>query len=330
MTDFRNLNQPHDLRSQLGLNNSGMTDERRISLGLPPLNEQNQESLRAEIADALRRDVKPLSPDEATPDPLHKIIAVTGCTNQDQARRLHKWFEGKRPPIGTSNVVVNVTNNGEQRMDQNTSEIVASIRKMIDSPDVSTLRQIGQMRESSEQAAKIIHAVGGCIEIDETSVTDMSKHLRFDARALARLIPPSIILIKGMDPADYVAQFCAPTGVLEVTYEDIKSVGKLTVDQASVLRGCGLYAVGGYFLGGPVNTTEPGKPIPMTTNAPTHRALSKIHDHVESLESDILEALVMAGSNPHADRRRLESARTQFELAFMMMKKAVDPEQERQ
>lgn len=330
MTDFRNLTQPHDLRSQLGLKNSGMTDERRISLGLPPLNEQNQESLRAEIADALRRDVKPLSPDEATPDPLHKIIAVTGCTNQAQARRIHKWFEGKHQPMGTSNVVVNVVNNGEPPTDQNASEIVANIRKMIDSPEVRTLRQIGEMRESSEKAAKIIHAAGASIQVDETSMTDMSRHLRFDARALARLVPSGIILIKDMDPADYVDQFGGPTGVVEVTYDDIKSVGVLTVDQASVLRGCGLYAVGGYFLGGPVNTTEPGKPIPMATNAPTHRHLSKIHDHVESLESDILEALVMAEANPHADRRRLESARTQFELSFMMMKKAVDPEQERQ
>ena len=240
MTDFRNLTQPHDLRSQLGLKNSGMTDERRISLGLPPLNEQNQESLRAEIADALRRDVKPLSPDEATPDPLHKIIAVTGCTNQDQARRLHKWFEGKHQPIGTSNVVVNVVNNGEPPTDQNAADIVANIRKMIDSPEVQRLRAIGQ----------------------------------------------------------------------------------LTVDQASVLHGCSHYAVGG-----PINTTEPGNPIPMATN---FRALPKVNDCLDTTESDVLELLALAGANPHTDRRRLDSARTQFELAFMMLKKAVDPEQERQ
>lgn len=211
MTDFRNLRPSHDLRSQLGLKNSGMTDERRISLGLPPLNEQNQESLRAEIADALRLDVKPLSPDQATPDPLHKIIAVTGCTNQAQARRIHKWFEGQ------NNAVVNVTNNESPYQDKDASEIVDSIRKMIDGP--------------------------------------------------------------------------------------------------------------GYHIGG---LTSGPTPIDLLSAAPTHRALSKIHDHVESLESDILELLVMAGANPHTNRRRLDAARTQFELAFMMLKKAVDPEQERE
>lgn len=308
MTDFRTLNQPHDLRSQLGLKNSGMTDERRISLGLPPLNEQNQESLRAEIADALRRDVKPLSPDEATPDPLHKIIAVTGCTNQAQARRIHEWFEGKRPPIGTSNVVVNVTNNGEQRMDQNTSEIVASIRKMIDSPDVSTLRQIGQMREHAETSARIDAAAGILgIGINETQVL-------LDVRAIARLIPEGALLIKGVTVNEYLDAHEGDVQVI-VKGEDVTAAKEMTTDVASVLRGVGIYATGG-FITGPA--------------APTHRALSKIHDHVESLESDILEALVMAGANPHADRRRLDAARTQFEMAFMMLKKAVDPEQERE
>jgi len=164
------------------------------------------------------------------------------------------------------------------------------------------------MREHAETSARIDAAAGILgIGINETQVL-------LDVRAIARLIPEGVLLIKGVTVDEYLDAHEGDVQVI-VKGEDVTAVKGMTTDLASVLRGIGMYAKGG-FITGPA--------------APTHRALSKIHDHVESLESDILEALVMAGANPHADRRRLESARTQFELAFMMMKKAVDPEQERQ
>lgn len=357
MTDFRDLhNRPHDLRSQLGLKNSGMTDERRISLGLPPLNEQNQESLRAEIADALRFEPKPLDPTLATPEPLrraiagmdvddvcrmstpellHRIMSVTGCTSQAQARRIHKWFE-------VQDKIVNITVSENSYQDLDSSEILANIRKMIDSPEVQHLRALGRLN-STPRAIDVLNAAEHfhgepmdpvtlqpypkkSIQLEETSMTDMSSQLLFDARRLAELIPPGVILIKGLDPAEYVAQFSPHSGVLDVTYDDIKSMGVLTVAQASVLRGVGLHAVPGYFLGGPVNTTEPGNPIPRATNAPAPRTLTDILAHVKNLESDILEALIMANQNPETDRRRTAAARDQLEMGFMMLKKAVDPQ----
>lgn len=287
MTDFRNLTQPHDLRSQLGL--------------IPGLRAAEFSEL---IGDALRSDAKPLSPDCATPDPLHRAIAAMGSLGNSRAMRTAMAASLRLRPNGTSNV----TNNGEQRMDQNTADIVAGIRKMIDSPEVSTLRQIGQMREHAETSARIDAAAGILgIGINETQVL-------LDVRAIARLIPEGVLLIKGVTVNEYLDAHEGDVQVI-VKGEDVTAAKEMTTDVASVLRGVGIYATGG-FITGPA--------------APTHRHLSKIHDHVESLESDILEALVMAGANPHTDRRRLDSARTQFELAFMMMKKAVDPEQERQ
>lgn len=321
MTDFRTLIQHNDLRSQLGL-----VPSRRAA------------ELSEVIGDALRIEAKPLNPANATPDPLHRTIAAMGCSSKTWGMRnalaVNKLFSA----TGTSNVVVNVVNNGEPPTDQNASEIVANIRKMIDSPEVQRLRAIGGMAAGPTRAIDVLNAAerfyGEPVNPEtlqpypKMSIkVDGSSQLRFDARALSRLIPPGVILIKGMDPADYVAQFPASLTVLEVTYEDIKSVGELTVDQASVLRGCGIYAVGGYFLGGPINKTEPGKPIPRATN---FRALPKVNDCLDTTESDVLELLVLAGANPHTDRRRLDAARTQFELAFMMLKKAVDPEQERE
>lgn len=289
MTDFRNLTQPHDLRSQLGL--------------IPGRRAAEFSEL---IGDALRSDSKPLNPADATPDPLHRTIAAMGSLGNSHAMRTAMAASRRLRPNGTSNVVVNVTNNGEQRMDKDASEIVASIRKMIDSPGAQHMR---------------VHP-GQAIQLDETQVSEM--HL--DVRAIANLIPEGAVLIKGFTVNEYLAAHPGNDPLI-AKEGDITTAHPITEDLASVLRGSGLYTAGGqvdppgvgklYATGGPV-----GKP--------THRALSKIHDHVESLESDILEALVMAGANPHADRRRLESARTQFELAFMMMKKAVDPEQERQ
>lgn len=308
----------HDLRSQLGL--------------IPG---RRAEELSSQIEAALRIEPKPANPATAPKCILGETISVTINPARDSIDQLaRRVAKGVNPAfIANGHVTVTVVNKGEQSLDKD--EIVSSIRKMIDRPEVQHVRRMGRLTAGPKRAIDVLNAAERLygepvdpstlkpyekrsIQIDEPSMTGMSRTLRFDARALARLIPQGIILIKGMDPADYVGQFCDISGVLEVTYDDIKSVGKLTVDQASVLRSCGLHAVGGYFLGGPVN------------NAPTHRALSKIHDHVESLESDILEMLGMAGANPHADVRRLASARTQFELAFMMMKKAVDPEQERQ
>lgn len=294
MTDFRTLNQPHDLRAQLGL--------------IPGRRAAEFSEL---IGDALRIEPKPLNPANATPDPLHRTIAAMGSLGNSHAMRTAMAASRRLRPNGTSNVVVNVTNNGEQRMDQNASEIVASIRKMIDSPEVRTLRQIGQMREHAETSARIDAAAGILgIGINETQ----GSQVLLDVRAIANLIPEGTLLIKGVTVGEYLDAHEGDVQVI-VKGEDVTAAKETTTDVASVLRGIGVYATGG-FITGPA--------------APTHRALSKIHDHVESLESDILEALVMAGANPHADRRRLESARTQFELAFMMMKKAVDPEQERQ
>lgn len=291
MTDFRNLTQPHDLRSQLGL--------------IPG---RRAEELSSQIEAALRVEAKPLSPDCATPDPLHRTIAAMGRLGNSRAMRTAMAASRRLRPNGTSNVVVNVTNNGEQRMDQNTADIVAGIRKMIDSPEVSTLRQIGQMREHAETSARIDAAAGILgIGINETQVL-------LDVRAIARLIPEGVLLIKGVTVNEYLDAHEGDVQVI-VKGEDVTAAKEMTTDVASALRGVGIYATGG-FITGPA--------------APTHRALSKIHDHVETVESDILETLAMAGANPHTDRRRLDSARTQFELAFMMLKKAVDPEQERQ
>lgn len=231
MIDFRKLSLPHDLRSQLGLKDpvAIAQDLCRAINGEPSVLGDRiiaeQEAMRAEIGEALRIEAKPLSPDNATPDPLHKTIAAMGCSSKTWGMRnalaVNKLFSA----TGTRNVVVNVVNNGEPRTDQNAAEIVANIRKMIHSPEVQRLRAIGQ----------------------------------------------------------------------------------LTVDQASV--------------------GEPGNPIPRD---PTHRSLPKVNDCLDKVESDVLELLVLAGANPHTDRRRLDAARTQFELAFMMLKKAVDPEQERE
>lgn len=176
MIDFRKLTLPHDLRSQLGLK-----DPVAIAQDIcAHLNGESsvlgdriaeQEAMRAEIGDALRRDVKPLDPTLATLDPLRRTIAAMGCLSRTKSLRT-----------------------------------ALAVNKLFSS-----------------------------------------------------------------------TQIC-------------------------------------------------NQPI----NAPAPRTLTDILAHIKNLESDILEALVMAGANPHADGRRLECARTSFEVAFMMLKKAVDPEQERQ
>lgn len=236
-------------------------------------------------------------------DSLNATVKIR-CTN-GSAQSAHKWIESKH---GSSPVSITVINDSTLHMEGPIKAVADKVRELAEDPDF--------LRER-KAVVQQIHP-GQAIQLEETSMTDMSSQLLFDVRRLAEMIPPGVITVKGLDPADYAAQFGGPTGVVQATYDDIKSVGKLTVGQASALRGVGLYAVGGYFLGG------------KTKKAPAPRALSKIHDHVETVESDILELLALAGANPHTDRRRLDSARTQFELAFMMLKKAVDPEQERQ
>lgn len=105
MTDFRTLTQPHDLRSQLGL--------------IPG---RRAEELSSQLEAALRVEDKPLSPDCATPDPLH---SARGCT---------------------SNQVINVTINPNDPVSKDAAEIVASTRKRMDRPDVQHLRSISALQ----------------------------------------------------------------------------------------------------------------------------------------------------------------------------------------
>lgn len=321
MIDFRKLSLPHDLRSQLGLKDpvAIAQDLCRAINGEPSVLGDRiiaeQEAMRAEIGEALRIEAKPLNPANATPDPLHKTIAAMGCSSKTWGMRnalaVNKLFSATG--TSTSNVVVNVVNNGEPPTDQNAAEIVANIRKMIDSPEVQrlrTMRQIGEASQVIDAAEKSwgIAAPGNSERI-------------FDVRAIADLIPDGAVLIKGSTVNEYLAAHSGIDPVI-VKEGDITAAHPITTDLASVLRGIGIST-----KGGPINLTEPGKPIPRATN---FRALPKVNDCLDTTESDVLELLVLAGANPHTDRRRLDAARTQFELAFMMLKKAVDPEQERE
>lgn len=337
MTDFRNLRPDHDLRSQLGLK---PFDREAFSKDVCATLSVDQVCKMSVIGEALHFEPKPLNPKDATPDPLHRTITAMGCT--DQTKALRTALAGNKLLSSSHTVTVNCRANDPVSKDA--SEIVASIRRMIDSPQVQHLRAIGKL-SAAPRAIDVLNAAERfygrpvdpytlepytpqSIKLEETSMADMSSQLLFDARRLAAVFPAGVILIKGMEPADYVAQFIDPNGgVVQVKYEDIKSVSKLTVAQASVLRGLGLYAVGGYFLGVPVNKTEPGKPVPMSTNAPAPRTLTDILSHIKNLEEDILDALIMANENPNTDRRRAAAARDQLEMGFMMLKKAVDPEQ---
>lgn len=293
MTDFRTLmNQPHDLRSQLGL--------------IPGRRAEEFTSILEAIAE-------PLSPDQATPAPL--VIAMGGTTTAAQAARqaefnLHQQMLRERNK--NAGVVVNVTSSfGDEPLDA--AEIAASIRKMIDSPEVRRMRTIGALSDT-HRAGGVINAYESLygnpspkrsIKLDQTPISE----ILIDVRAIADLIPPGSVLIKGFTLEQYLA---ALPGTEPVTVKegDITAAKELTPVLASTLRGLGLFTAADY--------------------SPTHRTLGKILAHVENLESDILEMLVMAGANPNTDVRRLAAARTQFELAFMMMKKAVDPEQARQ
>lgn len=271
MTDFRNLTQPHDLRSQLGL--------------IPG---RRAEELSSQIEAALRVEAKPLNPADATPDPLHRAM---GCSSKAQDLAVNKLFSSPH----LSGQVISVTINPNDPVSKDASEIVASIRKMIDSPEVQSLRQLGEARKYAEDRERIeagLRDIGLVYPSTSASFYDVRK------------LSGTEVTIDGQPLQEYLDQ-------LEPGFHCV---------EADKVRGKQVF-LDGVCVGGMILRQR---------NQPTHRALSKIHDHVESLESDILEALVMAGANPHADRRRLESARTQFELAFMMMKRAVDPEQERQ
>lgn len=288
MTDFRDLhNRHHDLRSQLGLK---PFDKKAFAEDVCTTLSVDQVCKMSILGEALLFEPKPLDPSLATPEPLRRALAV------------NKLFSSTH----TGNQPINVTINADDPVSKDAAEIVASIRKVIDSSDSVRMRTVGTLSAGPYPKRSI--------QLEETSMTDMSSQLLFDARRLAELIPPGVILIKGLEPAEYVEQFSAPSGVLEVTYDDIKSVGVLTVAQASMLRGIGLYAVGGYFLGG------------KTKKAPAPRTLTDILAHIKNLEADVLDALIMANQNPNTDRRRTAAARDQLEMGFMMLKKAVDPE----
>lgn len=137
MTDFRNLTQPHDLRSQLGLKDpvAIAQDLCRAINGEPSVLGDRITSLSADrvckmsVLESVRLYPKPLNPADATPDPLHKTIAAMGCSSKTWAMRntlsVNKLFSGTHP----INVVVNDT----PLVGKDASEIVASIRKMIDS-----------------------------------------------------------------------------------------------------------------------------------------------------------------------------------------------------
>lgn len=304
MTDFRDLhNRPHDLRSQLGLKNSGMSDERRISLGLRPFN--NESSI---LGDALRIEPKPLDPDDATPNLLYSSVSTKA-----QANRVSKWFEAQQ---GQG---VTVLVNSNDKVPEDLQAYVDDIQSM--------------MRKPSAAFASTLGRLGPSIYLDGTPISEFKEpqmihapgdsQVLFDARAIARLIPAGTIRIHGMEPADYVDKFGPMPRVIEVRQEDITAVGTLTEDQASVLRATGLDCVS--VKVGPVNRVEPGKAIPRATNA---RTLTDIHAHICNLEADILDALVMANQNPLTDARRSAAARDQLEMGFMMLKKAVDPKEQ--
>lgn len=312
MTDFRNLRPDHDLRSQLGLK---PFDKKAFAEDVCTTLSVDQVCKMSILGEALLFEPKPLDPSLATPEPLRRAIASMGELSLDEVCRMSTPEPLRRAALAvnklfssthTGNQPINVTINADDPVSKDAAEIVTSIRKMIDSPGDQRVRAIGTLSAGPYPKRSI--------QLEETSMTDMSSQLLFDARRLAELIPPGVILIKGLDPAEYVAQFSPPSGVLQVTYDDIKSVGVLTVAQASVLRGAGLYAVGGYFLGG------------KTKKAQAPRTLTDILAHIKNLEADVLDALIMANHNPDTDRRRTAAARDQLEMGFMMLKKAVDPE----
>lgn len=173
----------------------------------------------------------------------------------------------------------------------------------------------------SEQVGKMIaeRAVKnyGCISRQQAERIGILKpNLLLDARVIQRLVPAGQILIRGQSVEDFLSNKLE--GVVPVMESDITSVGEMTTDLASVLRGIGMH------MGGPINLTEPGKPIPVATNAPDPRTKSGMAHRLDTLDQETLALLVEVGNRPGHDRRRVDAARTQFELAFMMLKRAIE------
>lgn len=80
----------------------------------------------------------------------------------------------------------------------------------------------------------------------------------------------------------------------------------------------GQFAVGGHIT---------GKPIPVATNQPRlshERTRAGMKERLDALDEETLSLLVDVGNRPGRDRRRVDAARTQFELAFMMLKRAIE------
>lgn len=157
----------------------------------------------------------------------------------------------------------------------------------------------------------------GCISRQQAErIGILKSDLLLDARAIQRLVPAGQILIKGQSVEDFLAG--QPEGVVPVKESDISAVGEMTTDLASVLSGIR------WHMGGPINLTGRGKPIPVATNAPDPRTKSGMAHRLDKVDDEVLELLVDVGNRPGHDRRRVDAARTQFELAFMMLKRAIE------
>lgn len=90
-------------------------------------------------------------------------------------------------------------------------------------------------------------------------------------------------------------------------------------------------------IGGPIKSIDKlneaerfyGEPVDPSTmkpyaNAPDPRTQDGMKSRLDDLDEQTLALLIDVGNRPGHDRRRVDAARTQFELAFMMLKRAIE------
>lgn len=200
-------------------------------------------------------------------------------------------------PLEGSTCTVNVHANEPSRLGDKIARMVGERTAGYKNPEV--VITVNPDRMSAEQAARIAMNLKSTGEVRFAALHPG----QIDARAIQRLVPAGKILIKGKSVDDFLAG--QPEGAAPVTESDITAIGEMTPDLASVLRGIQLHT------GGPINL-------------PGVNSKADMKHRLDTLDEETLSLLVDVGNRAGRDRRRVDAARTQFELAFMMLKRAIE------